>query len=70
MPQDFLVPQYKEMVTKHQAAWAQLMGVVCDPQKRPVLFHCDTGKDRAGVAAALVLLGGQTATFLTIAVAL
>ena len=54
--QDFLAPAYRALVMENTLAWKELLRVVADPARRPVLFHCDTGKDRTGVGAALILL--------------
>ena len=33
----------------------QALEVIAEPANHPVLFHCEFGKDRTGVIAALVL---------------
>lgn len=37
-----------------QAVFAGFLDVVAEPSRRPVLWHCSAGKDRAGWAATLV----------------
>lgn len=46
------------------AAYRALLETAADPGARPVLFHCTAGKDRTGVAVALLLsfLGVDDAT--------
>ena len=36
--------------------WATFFNALVEPSNRPLVFHCTGGKDRAGVAAALILL--------------
>jgi protein-tyrosine phosphatase len=42
-------------VVQHAATYAELLHHLLATRRRPVLFHCAAGKDRTGVAAALVL---------------
>lgn len=46
---------YRHYIVNHTAVFAELLQCVAAAGKRPVLFHCAAGKDRTGVAAALVL---------------
>lgn len=46
---------YRSAVREHATAFASLLRMVADPRGRPVVFHCTTGKDRTGIAAALLL---------------
>jgi protein-tyrosine phosphatase len=46
---------YRDYVVDSNAVFAGLMQHVLAAHRRPVLFHCAAGKDRTGVAAALVL---------------
>lgn len=39
-----------------RAAYRRLFTTLLDPDRRPLLFHCTTGKDRTGWAAAALLL--------------
>lgn len=39
-----------------RAAYGRLFRGLADPTRRPILFHCSTGKDRTGWAAAALLL--------------
>ncbi|ROS23654.1 tyrosine-protein phosphatase [Cellulomonas sp. PhB150] len=49
---------YRSFVTSAaaRAAYAQLVRLVIDPDRLPVLFHCTAGKDRTGWAATILLL--------------
>lgn len=46
---------YRWYVVQHAATFAALLQHLLTVRDRPVLFHCAAGKDRTGVAAALVL---------------
>jgi protein-tyrosine phosphatase len=46
---------YRWYVLQHSATFAELLHHLLTARHRPVLFHCAAGKDRTGVAAALVL---------------
>jgi protein-tyrosine phosphatase len=46
---------YRHYIVDHAAVFAELLHRVAAANHRPVLFHCAAGKDRTGVAAALVL---------------
>jgi protein-tyrosine phosphatase len=46
---------YRRFVLDHAAVFAELLHNVLAARQRPVLFHCAAGKDRTGVAAALLL---------------
>lgn len=45
---------YKELVTKYSGAYKSFFRILQEGEQ-PLLFHCTAGKDRTGVAAALVL---------------
>lgn len=47
--------------------YARLFALLLEPARRPLLFHCTAGKDRTGVAAALLLaaLGASSAAIET-----
>jgi protein-tyrosine phosphatase len=57
----FYVKTYREFVTLPSAcrSYGALFNAISRPEARPCLFHCTTGKDRTGWAAAalLTLLG-------------
>lgn len=46
---------YRSLVREHAEVFGSLIRLVADPEVRPLVFHCSTGKDRTGVAAALLL---------------
>jgi protein-tyrosine phosphatase len=46
---------YRRFIVDHGAVFAEVFQHVLDARRRPVLFHCAAGKDRTGVAAALIL---------------
>jgi protein-tyrosine phosphatase len=46
---------YRRFVLDYAEVFAAVLHHVLEAKKRPVLFHCAAGKDRTGVAAALIL---------------
>ncbi|WP_405896396.1 tyrosine-protein phosphatase [Streptomyces sp. NBC_00727] len=56
--EEAVAQSYRQMVLSPgaAAAYRAFIDTAADPAARPVLFHCATGKDRAGWAAALLLL--------------
>ena len=46
---------YRDFVRVHGATFAAFLQAVAAAGERPVLFHCTAGKDRTGLAAALIL---------------
>ena len=52
---DFMVQTYIEMVDSGAAPFGRLLTSLADPDRLPALFHCTAGKDRTGIAAALLL---------------
>jgi len=54
----FFLEAYREFVTLPSArqGFARLFAGLADDDARPALFHCATGKDRTGWAAAALLL--------------
>ncbi|MGA2129530.1 MAG: tyrosine-protein phosphatase, partial [Xanthobacteraceae bacterium] len=46
---------YRRFIVDYAAVFADVFQHVLDAGRRPVLFHCAAGKDRTGVAAALIL---------------
>jgi len=51
----YMLTLYEHAVDKYAAVYAQLVSDLADASTRPVVFHCTAGKDRTGIAAALVL---------------
>ncbi len=54
----FFVDAYRELVRLEsaRAGYRRLFTSLADSRRQPVLFHCTTGKDRTGWAAAALLL--------------
>ena len=46
---------YRRQIVDHAAVFAALLHHLLEANRRSVLFHCTAGKDRTGIAAALVL---------------
>jgi protein-tyrosine phosphatase len=51
-PYDLLDPECK---ARYAAAFAKVFEAAADPAAHPIVFHCAGGRDRTGVAAALIL---------------
>jgi protein-tyrosine phosphatase len=51
-----MIRGYIESAERYPAVWERLFELLAEPSRRPLLFHCTGGKDRTGVAAALILL--------------
>ena len=45
----------RDLVDKHQKEFKQIFSVLLDPANYPVVINCNSGKERTGVVAALVL---------------
>jgi protein-tyrosine phosphatase len=52
---EFMLALYQDLVTDHGAVFAELLTHLADEQRLPAVFHCTAGKDRTGLAAALLL---------------
>lgn len=46
---------YVRMIERNAAAFRDLFEAVAEPASTPLVFHCSGGRDRTGVAAALLL---------------
>jgi protein-tyrosine phosphatase len=46
---------YRRFIVDHAGVFAEVFHHILGARRRPVLFHCAAGKDRTGVAAALIL---------------
>ncbi|MHB8437326.1 MAG: tyrosine-protein phosphatase, partial [Acidimicrobiales bacterium] len=53
--EQWLHEEYLYMLEHAAVAFGDLLGRLSVPEGRPVLFHCAGGKDRTGLAAALLL---------------
>lgn len=48
-------PGYQDLMEGHAESWAQIIRILASGDAYPAIFHCVTGKDRAGVLGALIL---------------
>jgi protein-tyrosine phosphatase len=66
LPLDLLASINRSFVQGAYPQLSVLMRLLADTQRRPLLFHCSAGKDRTGLAAALLLsaLGASWSTVL------
>lgn len=51
-----MIHQYRLLAREHLAEFRVVLDLLRAPGRHPLLFHCASGKDRTGLAAALVLL--------------
>jgi protein-tyrosine phosphatase len=56
MTEEFMITSYLKNIDDFASVWSVLFKILADGSKRPLVFHCTGGKDRAGVCASLVLL--------------
>lgn len=52
---DFMIAMYQGLVSDHARTFATLLGHLAQSERLPAVFHCTAGKDRTGVASALLL---------------
>lgn len=52
---ELLRSAYRAYATDHLPAYRAMIGLLLEPDGRPLLFHCSAGKDRTGFGAALLL---------------
>jgi len=50
-----MTEMYRNLVRQHSGVFLSFLQNLSETENRPVLFHCTAGKDRTGVAAALIL---------------
>lgn len=50
-----MIDGYRMIADEGVPSYRQLMDIVLDPANHPILIHCNAGKDRSGVAVALIL---------------
>lgn len=57
---------YRQMMQQGASLVLEVLRTVAEPDRQPVLFHCTAGKDRTGLAAAMLLrvLGVPDATIM------
>jgi protein-tyrosine phosphatase len=56
MTEAYMINGYIKNIDHFAPLWAAFFKTLAEPSNRPLVFHCTGGKDRAGVAAALILL--------------
>lgn len=56
MTEEYMIKGYIKNIENFAPLWAAFLNTLAEPSNRPLVFHCTGGKDRAGVAAALILL--------------
>jgi protein-tyrosine phosphatase len=56
MTEAFMIESYIKNIDNSAPVWSTFFKSLADGSKRPLVFHCTGGKDRAGVCAALILL--------------
>ncbi|MXV86498.1 MAG: tyrosine-protein phosphatase [Acidimicrobiales bacterium] len=53
--EDDMAGLYLQMIGQYGERFAQLVALAADVDQLPMLFHCTAGKDRSGIASALLL---------------
>jgi protein-tyrosine phosphatase len=56
LTEDFMIRRYIQKIDDFPDIWGEFIARAADSASRPLVFHCTAGKDRAGAAAALILL--------------
>jgi protein-tyrosine phosphatase len=56
MTEEYMIKGYIKNIENFAPMWARFFESLAEPCNRPLVFHCTGGKDRAGMAAALILL--------------
>ena len=56
MTEEFMITGYLKNIDDFAPVWSKFFKTLADGSKRPLVFHCTGGKDRAGVCAALTFL--------------
>jgi protein-tyrosine phosphatase len=51
-----VISQYRKFVIDHVEEYRKALAFATQPENYPLLIHCTSGKDRTGVASALLLL--------------
>ena len=55
LDETYMAEMYRELLTDFSDVFAQLFKNLAEGTHRPAVFHCTAGKDRTGLAAALLL---------------
>ena len=56
MTEEFMIEGYINNIDNFAPVWLVFFKTIIERQRRPLVFHCTGGKDRAGIGAALILL--------------
>ena len=56
MTEAFMTEGYIKNIDNFAPVWSTFFNTLAENSRRPLVFHCTGGKDRAGVCAALILL--------------
>lgn len=51
----YMAGMYRDILTDYAEAYVRLFTEIANPAHRPAVFHCTAGKDRTGIAAAILL---------------
>ena len=51
----YMAEMYRNILTDYADAYVTLFTELANPSHRPAVFHCTAGKDRTGIAAAMLL---------------
>ncbi|HOI26620.1 MAG: tyrosine-protein phosphatase [Paludibacteraceae bacterium] len=64
---DMMFDMYRKLATQYDEVFRQFFEILQRDDEQPVLFHCSAGKDRTGLASALILsaLGVDRETIFT-----
>ncbi|HLJ72179.1 MAG TPA: tyrosine-protein phosphatase [Roseiarcus sp.] len=54
--EQLVLGQYRKFGVEHVEEYRQALAFAAEPDNYPLLFHCTSGKDRTGFAAAVLLL--------------
>ncbi len=52
---DFMIEMYGRIFADHAEVFGELLTHLSDRERLPAVFHCTAGKDRTGIATALIL---------------
>lgn len=53
---DRMLGQYRNLTLDHLDEYRRYLAVLLESDRTPLIFHCASGKDRTGIAAAITLL--------------
>ncbi len=52
---DYMIEMYRKLFEEHAGAFGALLTHLADARRLPAVYHCTAGKDRTGIATALIL---------------